>query len=127
MAGRKKRVVKRKQAGGAKRKMLKGQGFFDDVGNFFKSSARKVYDGAIRPTYDKVIRPTYDKVLRPGYDFARDNKLISRGLGVAGSFLPGPLGIAAKAGSVGAAMGGLGRHRMRGSGQERMFGCAVSN
>jgi hypothetical protein len=119
MAGRKKRAVKRKQAGGAKRKMLKGQGFFDDVGSFFKRTARKVYDGAIRPTYDKVIRP--------GYDFARDNKLISRGLGVAGSLLPGPLGIAAKAGSAGAAMGGLGRHRMRGSGQERMFGCAVSN
>jgi hypothetical protein len=98
---KRKPAAKRKRQAGGRRQMLQGQGFFGDIGNWFKKAGRTVYD--------KAIRPVYDKAVRPAYDFARDNKLVSKGLGVVGAFAPDPIGTAAKAGSVAAGLAGLGR------------------
>lgn len=119
-AAPKRRKAHRRQRGG---RMLQGEGFFDDVGNFFKSSARKVAD---------VGRTIYDKALRPAGSMLVDRlKKPSTYLGLAGA-LPGPLAPVFKGASIITGLAGHGRHRVRahrqaGCGSERMFGCALSN
>ena len=104
----KRRVApKRRQRG--RGPMLKGEGFFDDVGSFFKSAGRTVYDKVLRPGGNMIV----DKLKKP-----------STYLGLAGR-LPTPWAPLFTGASIATGLAGHGR--MSGRGNERMFGVAVSN
>ncbi len=78
------------------RRRMRGNGFFGDIGNWFKGAANTVADG-----------------VRKGANWVKDQKLISKGLGLAAGMLPGAAGTAAKIGAAAAGQLGLGRRRRR--------------
>ena len=114
------RKVKRKTATKkvGRRRMLHGAGIFGDIGNFFKSAGRTVYD--------KVLRPA-------GSEIASRARKPSTWLSLAG-MLPTPLSGPLKAAGVVSGLTGNGkrrrktaRHKGRGSASGRMCGSGLAN
>lgn len=66
----------------------RGGGFFDDIGDAFKSGFNWLNDNVFTPVYDNVVKPIYDNVLKPTWD--NIIKPIGSGiLGLAKDALPG--------------------------------------
>jgi hypothetical protein len=72
------------------RRRIRGNGFFDSIGNWFKGAANTVYNSVLRPTHD----------------FVKRHRLLSKGL----ALVPHPAG---KAAGIAAGLAGYGRRRTR--------------
>ena len=92
--------MRRKRAGGRRRRIKRGGNIFRSIGNFFTK------------TIPRAATTVYEKALKPAGQFIKDKKLISRGL----SLIPDAR---AKAAAMAADAVGLGRKRAIGGRRRR--------